>query len=33
LEKYHPKDSDDLIPMLKLKDKDEEYEVKKVRDK
>jgi hypothetical protein len=33
LERYHPKDNDDLIPMLKLEDEDEECEVEKVKDK
>ena len=33
LEKYHPKDNDNLIPMPKLEDEDEEYKVEEVRDK
>ena len=33
LERYHPKDSDDLMPMLELEDEDEEYKVEEVKDK
>ena len=33
LERYHLRDSDDLMPMLELEDEDEEYEVEEVRDK
>ena len=33
LERYHFRDSDNLMPILELEDEDEEYEVEEVKDK